>query len=196
MTKLKSSSWVGKVQEPSQTNDWSVFSALGFFPLTHPTNFGKLHSTLLGMASEHSHEHHHHHHEPHEHSENCNHAKTDPHVFTRGDLLRHYQDLERIATFLPPEILDQELVVQMDALVGFLEHQLYHRYSNSECDHSHECDHEEDDHDHHEHHHHHDDIDPWEEVLKEDISLLGYRNRIKSSFVPLHPSVYDFKKYE
>jgi hypothetical protein len=147
------------------------------------------------MASDHHHSPHHECGEHHSHSESCGHKGEVPHVFNRGDLLRHYQTLERIATMMPPELLELELVVQLDALVGAFENHLSHSHSHDHCHDSHH--HEEETH--HEgacdHDHGHSFVDPYEEALQDDISLLEYRNRIKASYKPLHPAVYDFKSW-
>lgn len=90
--------------------------------------------------------------EEHTHNENCSHneaAQKHHHAFNRGDLLRNYQMLERIAAFMPPELLEHPLVVQLDALVGAFEHQFLHTFMEDEHDHGHGCDHEHD----HEHEH-------------------------------------------
>jgi hypothetical protein len=150
------------------------------------------------MASDHGHDHHDHH-GHHEHSESCEHghAKERPsHIFNRGDLLRNYQTLENIASVMPPQLLMQPMVVQMDALVGAFEHHLLHQHSDHHCSHDHSNDDGDDKEEAHEHHHEHADVDPWEEVLKDDLALVSYRSRIQSAYKPLHTSIYDFNRYK
>lgn len=118
-----------------------------------------------------------------------------PHVFTRGDLLRNYQTLERLAAFMPLELLEQSPVDQMDALVGQFEQLLSQRHSSHTCHHSHNHTEENDGHDHCSHEHADEDVDPWEEELKNDLAMLEYRRDILKSYTPLHPTVYKFERY-
>lgn len=144
----------------------------------------------------------HHHHDAGEHE--------TQHVFNRGDLLQHYQMLESIAAMMPHELLEEELSVQIDALVGQFEHQLYHLHADragpeeaqpeahAHNDHEHCHDEEHHGHDHHHHHHHHHHhlhIDVYAEELKDEQALVEYRQQIQSAYKPLHPHLYDFKKY-
>lgn len=149
------------------------------------------------MAEEHKHGPHCHH-EPHIHSESCGHntiKEKEPHAFSRGDLLRNYQMLERIAVFMPPELLNQPLVTQLDSLVGAFEHAFVHSFSHDQCDHDHDEGDEECDHQGHEHVHEHADIDPYNEALKDDLEYAEYRKRIQAGYKPLHSDLYKFSKY-
>lgn len=159
-------------------------------------------------------DHHHHgpgcHHEPHSHDENCahDHDHDKPvHAFNRGDLLRNYQLLEKIAAFMPPELLEHPQMMQLDALVGAFEHQFLHTFADDHCHHDHgdiehehgeNCGHSHSEHDSedaHHHEHYHPDIDPYEEALKEDQAYAAYRARVQASYTPLYPDLYKFETY-
>lgn len=117
----------------------------------------------------------------------CSHegSYANQHVFVRGDLLKHFQSLESIAAQLPPQVLDAPFEIQADCLVGVFENYLKSVHSDHQCNHDH----------HEEHHHEHHTVDPYQEELEKDLMLIEYRNKIKSSYTPLHKHLYDIDQY-